>query len=173
MQYYQGINQFIQLTMAIPKYSVPNGYSILLQLTSATFLPGSAYYSGLNSLAYTPSYSYVSNNILIVTGMGPIVVGTTLTFNFKINIATSSLFNLQVYIDTAAVISAFTAPSYMYYGNVEGSGVTTSNFWNNIQDTWFTQTERVLYSTTYGSSSLQITIYQNIGLTSTSSGAWL
>ena len=173
MQYYQSVNQFIQVTMVIPSYSVPNGYSILLQLTSATFLPGSAYYSGLNSLAYTPSYSYVSANILIVTGMGPIVVGTTVAFNFKINIATSSLFNLQVYIDTAAVISSFTAPSYMYYGNVEGSGVTTSNIWNNIYDLQFWYTERVLYSTTYGSNYLNIVIVQNIGSTATSSGAWL
>ena len=42
MQYYQNTNQYIQLSIQIP-YSVPDAYSIRIDLASATFYTGSAY----------------------------------------------------------------------------------------------------------------------------------
>lgn len=90
MQYYQGIDQFVQVQVQIP-YTVPIGYSLMIQLNGALLLAGTAY-SSFQSLVYTPVYKYVSNNVVIVSSMGSIIIGTTITLTFQINIQVSSLF---------------------------------------------------------------------------------
>ena len=112
MKYYINTNQYVQLSIQIP-YSVPDGYGIRIKLTSATFYTGSAY-ANFQSQNYTPSYNYkVANNILIITGMGPIVIGTTVVVTAMISITTSGLFGVNAYIDTASVILT-TPTSYVY-----------------------------------------------------------
>lgn len=173
MQYYQNTNQYIQLSIQIP-YSVPAGYAILIQLTSATFYTGTAY-ANFQTQAYTPLYNYaVANNILLISGMGPIVVGTTVVVTFMVTINTNSLFGVGAYIDTAAVIAAFTASNYVYYGLTESSGVVTSNFFNSFQDSKFSTPWRVMSSANIDATqTFQITIYQSISATATSSGSYL
>jgi hypothetical protein len=105
MQLYQNINQFIQLQISIP-YSVPDGYSIRIKINDADLLAGTAY-SSLNSLTYDPIYTYIttpSPASLIISGMGPIPIGTTVTITFQIKITTSSLFRCTAYIDKQSVI---------------------------------------------------------------------
>lgn len=79
MQFYQNINQFVQLQISIP-YSVPDQYSIRIQLQNANMIAGTAY-SSFQSLTYTPSYTY-STSSLIISGMGPIVIGTVVSITF-------------------------------------------------------------------------------------------
>ena len=103
----------MQVKMTIP-YDVPDSYSIRFVLTSAYFLQGTAY-SSFESLTYTPVYTYnLGTSILVVSKMGPIVSGTTVTFTFEINVTTDTIFQIKAYIDTEAVITAFTASSYLY-----------------------------------------------------------
>lgn len=54
MQFYQNLNQFVQLQISIP-YSVPDGYTISIQLLNANLISGTAY-SNFQSLTYTPIY---------------------------------------------------------------------------------------------------------------------
>lgn len=53
---------------------------------------------------------------MIVSSMGPIPIGTAVTISFQINIQTATLFHVYVYIDTEAVITAYTAPKFVYSG---------------------------------------------------------
>ena len=131
MNFYQNLWQYVQVSFTIP-YSVPDGYSIRIQVLNAQILPGSGY-ANFQSLIYTPVYTY-STYYMIVSSMGPITVGTVVTINFEIYIQTTTLFQVQVYIDTNAVINAFTAAKYVYYGLVEDSGLASSNFFSNFYD---------------------------------------
>jgi hypothetical protein len=115
MAFYQYLWQYVQLSITIP-YSVPNGYSIRIQLLNAQVLPGSAY-ANFQSLNYTTAYTY-STYYLILSSMGPIPVGTVVTINFEIYIQTTNLFQVNAYIDTNSVITTFTASKYVYYGLV-------------------------------------------------------
>jgi hypothetical protein len=115
MQFYQNINEFVQLQISIP-YTVPDKYSIMIQLLNANVITGTAY-SNFQSLTYTPIYGYTSSS-LSISSMGPIPIGTVVTITFQITITTTNLFQVNAYIDTAAVIAAFTASSYVYYGLV-------------------------------------------------------
>lgn len=114
MQFYQNINQFVQLQISIP-YSVPDGYSIKIQLLNANMITGTAY-SSFQSLTYTPVYAYTGNS-LTISSMGPIPIGTVVTVSFQMTITTSNLFQVSAFIDTNAVITA-TATTYVYYGLV-------------------------------------------------------
>lgn len=117
MKYYQNTNQYIQLSIQIP-YSVPDGYSIRIKLTSAFFYAGTAY-ANFQSLNFTSIYNYaVANNILIISGFGPIVIGTTVIVTVMISITTNALFAVNTYIDTAYVVSSTTPNSYLYEGLV-------------------------------------------------------
>lgn len=89
MQFYQNINQFVQLQISIP-YSVPDLYSIKIVLQNANMIAGTAY-SSFQSLTYTPSYTY-SAAALVISGMGPIVIGTVVSVTFQMKITTASLF---------------------------------------------------------------------------------
>lgn len=170
MQFYQSTNEYVQLQVQIP-YSVPDGYSIMVKLTSADLVPGSAY-SNFQSLNYTPKYTYTTST-LKVENFGPVVVGSVVTFTFKITINTNSLFKVEAYIDTAAIITA-TAATYMYYGLVESSGILTSDFLSDIYDNQFFSTERARASSSIVAGQyLQLTFWQNVGSTATSSGAYL
>lgn len=60
-----------------------------------------------------------------------------ITITFQFVIATLTLFQVSVYIDTNAVITAFTASSYMYQGFSQSSAVQTSSFLTNINDNIF------------------------------------
>jgi hypothetical protein len=53
---------------------------------------------------------------MIVSSMGPIPIGTAVTISFQINIQTATLFYVYVFIDTEAVITAYTAPKFVYSG---------------------------------------------------------
>ncbi len=146
MDFYQGRWQYVQVSFTVP-YSVPDGYSIRIQLLNAQVLSGSAY-SNFQSLIYDPIYTY-STYYLIVSSMGPITVGTAVTISFEINIQTTTLFQVNVYIDTNAVIQTFTAAKYVYYGLVEDNGLTPSySFFNNFYDNLQGQGERVRSSAT-------------------------
>lgn len=134
MQFYQNINQFIQLQISIP-YSVPDGYSIIVKLLNANMIIGTAY-ANFQSLTYTPIYSYTSDSFTI-SDMGPIPIGTVVTITFQIQITTTNLFKISAYIDTKAIISAFTASSYVYYGLIEGSGIVASPFYTQFVDNIF------------------------------------
>lgn len=105
MQFYQNINQFVQLQISIP-YSVPDGYSIRIKLNDADLLVGTAY-SSLNSLTYDPIYAYFATSAphsFTISGMGPIPIGTTVSITFQIKITSSSLFRCTAYIDKQSVI---------------------------------------------------------------------
>ena len=85
--------------MTIP-YTVPEAYSIRLQLISAYFLPGTAY-SSFESLTYTPVYDYSANsNTIIISKMGPIITGTTVTLTFCFYVQTNTIFQIKAFIDT-------------------------------------------------------------------------
>ncbi len=139
MQYYQYKNNYIQISILIP-YSVPSGYALKIKLNSAvaTFSLGSAYIN-IQTSSYTPVYQYdaVSSSYIVITGMGPIVIGTTLKVTANVYINTNSLFGVNTYIDTPEIISAFTSSSYLYQGLIEGSGVASSTFFNNFYDSTF------------------------------------
>lgn len=79
MQFYQWLYQYVTVTFSIP-YTVPDGYSIRIQLLNAQILQGTAY-ANFQSLNYTSTYAY-STYYLIVSGMGPIPIGTTVSINF-------------------------------------------------------------------------------------------
>lgn len=146
MDFYQGRWQYVQVSFTVP-YSVPDGYSIRIQLLNAQVLSGSAY-SNFQSLIYDPIYTY-STYYLIVSSMGPITVGTAVTISFEINIQTTTLFQVKTYIDTNAVIKTFTATSYVYYGLVEDDGLISTNyFFENFYDNTFHSSERVRSSAT-------------------------
>jgi hypothetical protein len=116
MNFYQGINQYVQVSVTIP-YSVPDGYSIRIELTDAQVIQGSAY-ANFQSLTYTTVYSY-NSAYLVMSSMGPIPVGTVVIINLQVLFTSSSLAQFAVYIDTASVINAFSTPSgtnYLYYG---------------------------------------------------------
>lgn len=115
MQYYQYTSSYIQISIQIP-YSVPDGYVIRIQFTSATIYAGTAY-ANFQSLNYTPIYNYaISSSVLVISGMGPITIGTTVVVTMMIYISTNNLFLVRSYIDTATVISAFTSSKYMFQG---------------------------------------------------------
>lgn len=97
MQFYQNINEFVQLQIAIP-YSVPDGYSIKILLLNANMIAGTGY-SNFQSLNYNPIYTYAPNSFTI-SSMGPIPIGTVVILTFQITITTTSLFQVNVYIDT-------------------------------------------------------------------------
>ena len=113
MNFYQNLWQYVQTSFTIP-YAVPEGYSIRIQVLNAQISPGSGY-SNFNSLIYTSVYTY-STYYMIVSSMGPIPIGTAVTISFQINIQTATLFHVYVYIDTEAVIAAYTAPKFLYSG---------------------------------------------------------
>lgn len=95
-------------------------------------------YINIQSSTYTPTYDYsVSQYTLIISNMGPIVVGTTLKVIALVYINTNTLFNLKVYIDTPTLINAFTASSYLYAGFKDGSGIAYDNFFNSFWDSIF------------------------------------
>ena len=173
MRFYQNINQYIQVSILIP-YAVPANYVICLQLTSAILYQGTAY-ANFQSLIYTPKYTYdLVNNKLIISGMGPIVIGTTIVVTLMIQITTNSLFAVNAYIDTPTIISAFTSSSYLYQGIVEGSGMVTSNFNPNFYDNMFGTSFRVMSDTNFNPSQILYIYYnQLIGTTATSAGSYM
>lgn len=117
MQYYQYNANYIQLSISIP-YSIPADYKLRIVLTSATFYIGTAYIN-INSATYTPVYDYSKGTtILVISNMGPIVVGTTVKIIALIYINTNNLFRVSAYIDTNSVIDTFAASSYLYQGLV-------------------------------------------------------
>lgn len=171
MQFYQGINQFVQLQISIP-YSVPDGYSIKITLLNANVLTGTAY-SSFQSLTYTPTYAYTSSSITI-SSMGPIPVGTVVSVTFQLAITTTNLFQINAYIDTSAVIAAFTASSYLYSGLVESSGVVASSFYNQFYDNVFSATEQVKSVGTIDTNQqFTLVITQSIGAIATSSSSYI
>jgi hypothetical protein len=146
MNFYQNLWQYVQVSFTVP-YSVPDGYSIRLQLLNALVLAGSGY-ANFQSLVYTPVYTYGSY-FLIVSSMGPITVGTVVKINLEINIQTTTLFHVNAYIDTNAVITAFTATKYVYYGLVEESGLGSSGFFfEHFYDNQFWYGDRIRSSPT-------------------------
>lgn len=174
MQYYQYTNQYIQVEIQIP-YSVPNGYVIRVELTSASIYSGTAY-ADFQSLTYTPIYDYsVAGNVLIISGMGPIVVGTTITLTLMIYINTNNLFAVKAYIDTPTLISTFSSTKkYVFQGLVEGSGVIMKSFFYNYYDNQFGWSWRVRSSTSMVSGQwFYIHIYQDIDPSATSSGSYI
>lgn len=136
MQYYKYTQNFMQFSIQIP-YTVPAGYSLRLKLNYAYFYTGTAYIN-IQSSSYTPTYDYsVDQYNLIISNMGPIVIGTTLKIIALVYIDTNTLFNLKVYIDTPAIIRAFTAPTYLYEGIKDGSGLAYDDFFNSFWDQTF------------------------------------
>jgi len=106
MQYYQSNRVYIQMSIQIP-YSVPDGYALRIQFSNTTIYAGTAY-ANFQSLNYTPIYNYaVSSSVLVITGMGPIVIGTTVVVTMMIQINTNNIFTAKAYIDTAAAIASF------------------------------------------------------------------
>lgn len=174
MQFYEWVNQYVQVTITIP-YTVPEGYSIRIQLLNAQFIQGTAY-ANFQSLNYTTTYTY-STYYLIMSSMGPIPVGTTVTVNFEIYITTTNLFTVNAYIDTASVITTFattTGSNYLYYGLTEDSGIGANSFFWNFYDSQFSWGERVMSSATISASQwFYIQIYQNVGVLATSAGSYL
>jgi len=69
--------------------------------------------------------------------MGPIVAGTTISTTVLININTNTIFQIVGYIDTEAVINTFTATTYMYRGQLEGSGAARDSILSNFYDSSF------------------------------------
>lgn len=173
MQFYRYTECYVQLSIVIP-YSLPEGYTIRLVFTSATYYVGTVY-ANIHKLAYTPVYDYsLGTSILLISGTGPIVVGTTVTVTMMIYINTNSNFRITGYIDTAAVISAFSSPAYLYEGLVESSGVAFDNFFSSFRDNIFGAGWRVQSATDFDASQVfQVIIYQDIGNTATSSGSYL
>lgn len=174
MQYYQSTQNYIQLSILIP-YTIPEGYVMRIQFTNnnAYFYAGTAYIN-IASLTYTPTYDYsISQYILLISNMGPIVVGTTLKVTALIYVNTNTQFAVSVYIDTPTIIT--TSPSkYLYQGLVEGSGISYSNFFNNFYDNRFSWSWRVQSSTSFISGQwIYFYVYQNIDSTATSSGSYL
>jgi hypothetical protein len=149
MQYYQTVYNYIQVSFVIP-YAVPNGYAISIQLVDAIFQQGTAY-ANFQSLTYTPVYIYAASNTgLVISGMGPIVVGTTVTVTFLISITTTNLFTVSVYIDTLANINGPILTNYLYQGLAQKSGVVISAFFNNFYDSFFNAfTWRVMSSSSF------------------------
>ena len=96
MNLYYQMWQFVQVKIAIP-YSVPDGYSIRLDLTNAQFYSGTAY-ANFQSLSYNTTYTY-STYTLTLSDFGPIPIGTVVSVVFQMYIQTLSLFPLKVYID--------------------------------------------------------------------------
>ena len=88
----------MKLKITIP-YAIPTGYSLRLVLTSATFYTGVTYID-IHSSTYTPKYEYVSSTVLIISNMGPIIIGSTLSVTSLIHISTTSTFKINTYIDT-------------------------------------------------------------------------
>jgi hypothetical protein len=175
MRLYQYLYQYVQVTITIP-YSVPNGYSIRIQLLNAQFIAGSAY-ANFQSLNYTTAYTY-STYYLIISSLGPISVGTVVTLNFEIYITTSTLFQVNAYIDTNSVITTFASTAgskYVYYGLVESSATVYSNFFSNFYDNMFGWGERVMSSATIPTSTqwFYLQTYQNVGALATSAGSYI
>jgi hypothetical protein len=171
MQFYQNINQFVQLQISIP-YSVPDQYSIKILLLNANMLSGTAY-SNFQSLTYTPVYTY-SPTSLTISSMGPIPIGTMVTITFQITITTSNLFSVNAYIDTNSAITTFTAASYLYYGLIERSGVVGGTFYQTFYDNSFTSMELVKSVTTIDATQIfYLSIYQTINSIATSAGSYI
>lgn len=117
MQFYRYTNCMVQLKILIP-YTVPDGYVIRLSFTSATIYDGTAY-ANIHKLEYTPVYDYsLGTSALLISGTGPIVVGTTVSITMMIYINTNSNFRINGYIDTSAIISSFSSSKYLYEGLV-------------------------------------------------------
>ena len=117
MQFYRYTQCYVQLSILIP-YSVPDGYTIRLVFTSASYYVGTIY-ANIQQLNYTPTYDFsLGTGTLLISGTGPIVVGTTVTVTMMIYISTNSNFRINGYIDTASAISAFSSTSYLYEGLV-------------------------------------------------------
>jgi hypothetical protein len=175
MRFYQYLNQYVQLTITIP-YNVPSGYSIRLQLLNAQILPGSAY-ANFQSLNYTTTYTY-NTYFLIMSSMGPITVGTVITLNFEIYIVTTTLFQVNTYIDTTSMVTTFsssTGSKYLYYGLVEGSGTAYNSFYWNIYDSRLGQGQRIMVSATIPTSTqwIYFQTFQNINPLATSAGSYI
>lgn len=115
IQYYRTTNCYIQISIQIP-YSVPDGYVLRIQFSNVTIYAGTAY-ANFQSLNYTPTYNYaISSSVLVISGMGPIVIGTTVIITMMVYINTNNLFPVKAYIDTASVISTFSASMYVFQG---------------------------------------------------------
>ena len=113
MQYYQNTSHYVQISIQIP-YSVPDGYVLRIQFTNTNIYAGTAY-ANFQSLNYTPIYNYaVATNVLVISGFGPIVIGTTVVVNLMIVFYTGNLFAIKAYIDTAAAITSFSASKYVF-----------------------------------------------------------
>ena len=109
MQYYQNTSHYVQIP-----YSVPDGYVLRIQFTNTNIYAGTAY-ANFQSLNYTPIYNYaVATNVLVISGFGPIVIGTTVVVNLMIAFYTANLFAIKAYIDTAAAITSFSASKYVF-----------------------------------------------------------
>ncbi len=80
-----------------------------------------------------PIYEYAST-YLIIRNIGAILFGSKIETTLKLIKNSVTGFSFNVYIDTEAVISTFTASNYMYKGNVQGVSVTKGAFLNNFYD---------------------------------------
>ena len=77
LQFYRYATNYLDISIQIP-YSVPAGYSLRIKMTYCYMYQGTAYIN-IEGLDYTPTYDYsLGNTHLIISNMGPIVVGTTL-----------------------------------------------------------------------------------------------
>ena len=89
-----------------------------MQFTSIYYYQGTVYIN-IQKQNYTPSYDFsLGQYKMIISGMGPIVVGTTLTLTMLVYINTNSNFRINAYIDSASALSTFTSPKYLYEGLV-------------------------------------------------------
>jgi len=94
-------------------YAVPNGYSIRIVPSLASYnIPGHAY-CNLESNLYNPLYTY-STSAIIVSRFGPLTLGTVITCNFNLYINTLALFRVATYIDTDVKITTFNSAKYLY-----------------------------------------------------------
>lgn len=118
-------------------YSVPANYKLRLVFTSASVYSGTAYINTDNA-AYTPVYDYsISNSVIVISNMGPLVIGTTIKVIALIYISTSNLFRVTAYFDTSTVVDAFSSSAYLYVGLVDGGSITFNNFFYDFYDNRF------------------------------------
>lgn len=121
MQFYKYSTNYIQISIQVP-YSIPDGYSLRLKLTSCTIYDGTVY-ANFHNISHTPRYDYSKGTSHhIISNFGPIIIGTTIQVTVNLYISTHTSFRVEAFIDKAAVIETFTASSYVYEGLVEGSG---------------------------------------------------
>ena len=172
MQFYRNHYNYIQLEIQIP-YSIPEGYSLRLKLTSATFYAGTAYIY-INSLVYTPTYDYsISSYYLVISNMGPIVVGTSLKLTVMVYIQNNPTWRVETFIDTPAILSAFSSSSYLYQGLVDGSNIDDDNFFEHWYDNYIGWVDRVISTPTFDNRWFYLRILNYISATATSAGAYV